>query len=162
MDALPGEKGGSGIRYTRGIPFVLRVAIDGGGIEESKKAKAEWGDALLRLEEIKRLAIDRGFVELAVCAYRAIAVIQDEYLNQPEQALQALDAGIALASDQAYLVEDQKGTVLYRQKKYQEAIGIWQRILPVWPVQPPIPDTLPLFACQRAGHCAGLANNWRL
>jgi hypothetical protein len=162
LDTLPPTKRNIAIRYAKQVPFLLGLAIDRAWLLESRKPAPDWAEALASLAAIKQLAVERRFFELAAFALRAIAIVQDEYLNTPDEALSTLDAGIALASAQAYLLEDQKGVVLSRQKKYAEAIAIWKSILPSWPVGQGGLDRSPLFTCQRAGHAAGQIPDWQL
>ena len=50
--------------------------------------------------------------------------------------------------------------IFYRQNKYAEALRIWGRILPTWPIQQNSHEMQPLFICQRAGNAAGHLQDW--
>ena len=50
--------------------------------------------------------------------------------------------------------------IFYRQNKYSEALKIWGRILPNWPIQRKSHEMQPLFVCQRAGNAAGHIQDW--
>ena len=162
VDALPPAKKDAAIGYLRQIPRVLQLAVDRSWIKESDKANPNWNSALTCFDSIRQLAVKWQLVELAALAHRAIAVVEDEYLNHPDKALEAAEKGIALASNQTHVLEDQKAMIFYRQNRYPEALRIWGRILPNWPIQRNSHEIQPLFVCQRAGSAAGQIPDWPL
>ncbi|MGA2657542.1 MAG: hypothetical protein ABSH34_08480 [Verrucomicrobiota bacterium] len=148
--------------YIKRLPLVVRVALDRAWLKESEEVRPDWTRVLTLLAELRQVAVELGLLDMGALAWRATATIHDEFLSAPGEALEALAAGMRLASSHTYLLEHQKGSVLSRQGRCAEALAIWQRILPAWPVQPGVPDTLPLFACEQAGECAGRLKDWPL
>ena len=105
VDALPAQKRDAAIGYLRQMPRVLQLAVDRSWLKESDKANPDWNSALGCFDAMQKIAVAWKYPDLAALAYRAMAVIQDEYLNHPDRAFEAAEKGIALASNQTRVLE---------------------------------------------------------
>ena len=63
--------------------------------------------------------------EMMAMAAKAIAIVYDEYLDQPEVALHELEKGTKEIGLDASLIRLQRGNVFYRAGRYQEAYDLW-------------------------------------
>lgn len=133
----------------------LHLAIDRVWLQESSSLQPQWPRVLSCLELFVTYAERWALPELAVFAVRASAVIEDEYLSAPERALERIARNIKEYPSFSAVLEDEQAVILYRQKRWGEALGIWKRILPVWPVGPDLCSLQVLFSWQKAGAAAG-------
>jgi len=69
---------------------------------------------------------------LIAALYRAIAVVQGEFLNDKNTALSTLDECQGDLRQKHPVIEDYRATILFQQKKFDDAFSIWQIILPNW------------------------------
>ena len=84
------------------------------------------------LEEISQLALEWQVESLFAGAIQAIAIIQDEYLDNPNAAMETLGRIGSLQWEIERHIYDQRAKLLFRQKEYLSALEIWEKILPGW------------------------------
>jgi hypothetical protein len=127
-------------------------------LSESSVPSPDWTRCLALFERTIILGSAWGLNALVVAAYHALAVIQDEYLHEPEAALASLARGRTQLGDCNPVLENARAMVLFRSRRYQEALQIWEVMLPHWPQGY---DTGPAFAYRYAEICAAEEGDWR-
>lgn len=161
VNAMPAEQQLAVFGYMRKLLFPLRLAIDRAFDEAGDNTPAHWEDVVKQLELFRAAVAGWGISEINSLLARAQVTIHDEHQNRPDLSFKVLEAALARPDRVTYHVEDQLAVLYYRQKKHPEALAIWQRILPAWPVpNRRSSDRSWLYASQRAGHCAGVLDNW--
>ena len=145
----------------KGLLFPLRVAVDRAWCLELEKTDRDWVAVLANLEAFKQEVIAWEIPELQAFVGRAAAAIEDEYRNDAPKAMAILEEVKNVSGSQNHLIEDQRAVVLFRAKKFPEALKIWQEILPTWPITSGSSDNVPLYACERAGKAAAQIPDWK-
>lgn len=56
----------------------------------------------------------------------------EEYSRDPAQAIAALDKVEALVGKSSMILDDERAKVFFHQERYEDALKIWERILPEW------------------------------
>jgi hypothetical protein len=127
-------------------------------LNEASTASPDWTHCIALFERTITLGSAWGLNALLAAAYHAIAVIQDEYLHDPQAALACLAQGRSQLGESYPVLENARAMVLFRSQRYQEALRIWEVVLPHWPQGH---DTGPAFAYRHAGICAAEEGDWR-
>src|SRR5438045_7831715 len=83
------------------------------------------------LRQIAKKGIEWNARPLSTSAFRAIAVMQSENIKDPQAALRTLDEATALIGESQVLT-DQKARVYFYSNQYEEALVIWDNLLPHW------------------------------
>ena len=90
---------------------------------------------------------------------RAKAIIHDEYLHDPDSAHKVLQ-GIISKVGTLPVIEEEQANVYFGQRNYQEALNIYERILPEWNPPSEQLNLGPLEEYRRAAICAAQLNDW--
>lgn len=132
--------------------------IDRAWLQESKLEHPDWNKCLRSLQKTIELAPAWGIPTLAAAAAHAMGVIYDEYLNDPPRAISTIEAAFAQIGP-SILLKDRKATVLFHQRTYQDAITIWEEILPHWH---PSANSYPtfIFSYRLAGIASTEIGDW--
>jgi tetratricopeptide (TPR) repeat protein len=106
--------------------------VDSVWLAESRKEEStrDWTKCLQILEQIIEIAQRRSATALAVAAYKGKAIIWEEYLKDPAEALKILEEGETAIGDDHVALQDYRAKTLFLEKKYEEALTIWRQILP--------------------------------
>lgn len=112
-------------------------------------------------DDAKRYAREWGCTALLEAAARAEAVILEEYKKAPEEALRILEEVESHLSKRSFIIEDGRATTLFHHGRYSEALELWERTLPEWPVPPAgFGSGIPVFSCHKAGVAAMKLEDW--
>jgi tetratricopeptide (TPR) repeat protein len=160
VNGLPDETKRVAIGYLAKMPFPGRLAVERSWFREAEKPNPNWSLIVSNLQAFRERITTWNFPELAAFAARGWAAVEDEYRNDPATALAVLDEALKIPTSHNYLLLDQKALVLFRQKRFAEALTIWESILPTWPVAGKTSDHTGLYASQRAAHAAGTMDKW--
>jgi tetratricopeptide (TPR) repeat protein len=111
----------------------------------------DWKSCIKVFERTIKLAMEWNVPPLAIAAARGLAIVYEEYSRDPAQAIAALDKVEALVGKSSVILDDERAKVFFHQERYEDALKIWERILPEW--HPPTEhyDMMPMFACRNAG-----------
>ncbi len=137
-----------------------RVLIDGIWGTEADRENPDWTRCLQVFDKVIERAIAWDYPHLAAAAARGKATIYDEYLNQPDTAHKVIQDFVSKARSSP-VIEEQQAVIYLHQKRYNEALSIYERILPKW--EPPSGqlDVMPSVACRRAAMCAAHLDDWK-
>jgi len=108
----------------------LRYFIDQAWIEESAKPKPDWDKVIHAIQEMWDASKRWQFPEMIAMAARGISIINDEYLNLSDKALQVLDQGAKQIGSDIALLRQQRGYVFFHCDRYQDAYDQWVSVLP--------------------------------
>jgi hypothetical protein len=109
--------------------YLAMLLIDQVWLDETRASDPDWGKCLSTLERVLRLALQRTARALASAAYRAKAIVQEEYLKSTKDALQTLDEGEASLAGDTLFLKDYRAKIYYFAKQYEDALNIWRRVL---------------------------------
>lgn len=139
----------------------LQLFIDNIWTGELSKPTRDWADVVDALNTARTAGVRWKLPEMIVAAARGIAAVQDEYLAQPDLALATLNAAAQQAGAEALMLRYQRGTIFFRQKRYQEAYDSWGSTLEEWPTDDFEASLQALLAHSHCGIAAGLLGNWQ-
>lgn len=160
INELPDASREAVLSYLPYLVFPLRLMTERAWIQEADKSTPDWPRVLRNLATFRERTAAWRLPQLGSFTARAQAAVEDEYRGDPAAAISVLDEAAKVAGGDIRLIEDQKATVLYREKRHREALDIWERWLPGWKLPKKTADHTFFHASQRAGHCAGVLGNW--
>lgn len=111
----------------------------------------DWKSCIKVFERTIKLAMEWNVLPLAIAAARGLAIVHEEYSRDPAQAIAALDKVEALVGKSSVILDDERAKVFFHQERYEDALKIWERILPEWHPPTEYYDMMPMFACRNAG-----------
>ena len=132
------------------------VFVDGPWLAEHNRKSVNPADAAGRYKRMAERAQSWGVRELAARCHAARAVMFDEYGNDKEAALGALDDGVA-ALEENVVLSRARATILWRHDDYTGAIGILRGIAESIERDDPIERA---FAMREAAISAANTNDW--
>ena len=124
---------------------------------EAQTASPNWTRCIELFERAVRLGGSWGVESLVAAACHALAVIHDEYLDDPQTALSALAKGTAQLGPGYPVLENARAMILYRKGQYKEALHIWETVLSHWQS---VCDVTPAISYRKAEICAIEENDW--
>lgn len=137
------------------MPTDAKWMIDSAWLHESDQANPNWLGALETLDEATSFGMATGCLSLATFSIDAKAVILDEYLKKPRDALQALDVGEALFSEKQPTLLDRRARILGDAGEHEAAILLWKDAFSLWSEQSEPLDSTRAFAARLAAISAG-------
>lgn len=138
--------------------YPLRLAIDRAWSIAVPEKTTDWSQVVADFWAFHKETSNWGIPSLDVFVRRAVAAVEDEYLNNAGRAMEVLS--VDSASEASWLLQDQRALVLFRKSDYKNAARIWREILPNWQVQKDSHDLIPVYACHRAAHASGRVKDW--
>ncbi len=139
-----------------------RVLIDGIWGSEADLENPDWTRCLQVFDKVIERTIVWDYPHLAAAAARGQAMIYDECLDKPEpdNAHNVLQNFISKVGPSP-VIEEEQAAIYLHQKRYKEALSIYERILPKWDPPAGQLDVMPSVACHRAAICAAHLGNWK-
>ena len=137
-----------------------RILIDRVWMDEEDLENSDWTRCLQVYDKVIEKTIAWGYLHIAEAAARGKAIIHEEYLQDPDTAHQVLQ-DIVTKVGTSPVIEDAQATVYFHHKHYQEALEIYERILPEWNLPPEKLDLGPSFGCRHAAICAAHLGDWK-
>ena len=136
-----------------------RLLIDRVWLAEENLENPDWTRCLQVFDKVIERTLAWGYPYIAAASARGKAIIHDEYLHTPDAAHKVLQ-DILSKLGPLPVIEEEQALVYLNQKRYKEALNIYERILPQW--QPPSEklDIGPLEEYRRAAICAACVNDW--
>ena len=136
-----------------------RLLIDGVWLAESKREDPNWTRCFQVFDKVIERSLAWNYPHLTAATARAKAIIHDEYLHDPDTAHKILQ-DIVSKVGALPVIEEEQANVYFGQRNYQEALNIYERILPEW--NPPSEQLKlgPLEEYRRAAICAAQLNDW--
>ena len=136
-----------------------RLLIDGVWWAEANLEKPDWTGCLQVFDKAIEKTMAWGYTHLAAASARGKAIIHDEYLCEPDSAHKVLQ-DIVSKVGALPVIEEEQANVYFRQKRYKEALHIYERILPEWNPPSEQVNLGPLEEYRRAAICAAQLDDW--
>ena len=139
--------------------FNSRILIDSVWLAEAKLENPDWTRCFQVFDKVIERAIAWRYLHIAAASARGKAIIHDEYLHTPDTAHKVLE-DILSKLGPLPVIEEERALVYLHQEHYQEALDIYERILPTW--NPPLEKSGlgPLEGYRRAAICAAHLDDW--
>ena len=137
-----------------------RVLIDGIWLSEADLENPDWTRCLQVFDKVIETTFSWDYPHFAAAAARGKATIYDEYLNEPDTAHKVLQDFVSKARSSP-IIEEQQAVIYLHQKRYKEALSIYERILPNWNTPSGQLDAIPPEGCRRAAMCAAHLGDWK-
>ncbi len=136
-----------------------RLLIDGVWWSEANRENPNWNRCLQVFDKVIEKAIAWGYPHLAAASAKDKAIIHYECLDNPDAAHRVLQDIVSKVGT-IPVIELEQANVYLGQKRYKEALSVYDRILPAWN---PSSEKLcigPPEEYRRAAICAAHLNDW--
>jgi hypothetical protein len=143
-----------------GYNIDCRVLIESIYLHEEKQENPDWTRCLQVYDKVIEKTIEWGYPHIAAASSRGKAIIHDEYLNAHNTAHQVYQ-DIILKVGALPVIEEGQAVVYIRHGHYQEALDIYERILPEWHQSSERFGVGPLEEYRRAAICAAYLDDWK-
>ena len=129
-------------------------------LTEEKLENPNWTRCLEVFDKVIEKTIAWGYPYIAAASARIKAITHDEKLSDPGTAHKVLQ-GIISKLGTLPTIEEAQAVVYFNQKRYKDALNIYERILPKW--NPPSEELNigPLEEYRRAAICAAYLDDWK-
>ena len=137
-----------------------QLLINGASLAEANCENPDWTRCIEVFNKVIEKTIEWDYPHIAAASARGKAIIYDEYLNNPDTAHTVLQ-DIASKVGDLSIIEEERALVYLHQKRYKEALNIYERLLPEW--NPPSEQLGigPLEEYRRAAICAASLDDWK-
>lgn len=135
------------------------LLIDGVWWSEANRENPNWNRCLQVFDKVIEKAIAWGYPHLAAASAKDKAIIHYECLDNPDAAHRVLQDIVSKVGTLP-VIELEQANVYLGQKRYKEALNVYERILPEW--KPPSENLGigPLEEYRRAAICAAQLEDW--
>ena len=159
LDELDAKSRGLLLANFTGDSVESRILIDAVWLAEANRENPDWTRCLEVFDKVIEKTIEWGYSHIAAASAKGKAIIHDEKLNDPDTAHQILQ-DISLKIGTLPLVAEEQALVYLHQKRYKDALNIYERLLPEW--NPPSEQLGigPLEEYRRAAICAAHLDDW--
>ena len=137
-----------------------RILIGGVWLSEANRKNPDWRRCLHVFDKVIEKTIAWGYPHIAAAAAKGKAIIHDEKLGTPDTAHRVLQDVASRVGTLPVIVEEQ-AMVYFRQKHYQKALNIYERLLPEWSPPSEQLNIGPLEEYRRAAICAASLGDWK-
>ena len=136
-----------------------RLFIDGVWWSEVNRENPDWQRCLQVFDKVIEKTLAWGYPHLAAASARSKAIIHYENLHNPDAAHKVLQDFVSKVG-KLPVIEREQANVYLSQKRYKEALSIYERILPEWNLSSEKLGIGPLEEYRRAAICAAHLNDW--
>ena len=137
-----------------------RVLIDGIWGSEADIENPDWERCLHVFDKVIKKTTDWSYPHFAAAAARGKAMVYDECLGEPDTAHKILQDFVSKVGP-SLIIEEEQAAIYLHQKRYEEALSIYERILPEWNPPSGQLDVMPPEGCRRAAMCAAHLDDWK-
>ena len=137
-----------------------RVLIDGIWGSEADLENPDWERCLHVFDKVIEKTIAWNYPHFAAAAARGKAMVYDECLDEPDTAHKVLQDFVSKVGPSP-IIEEEQAAIYLHQKHYEEALSIYERILPEWSPPSGQLDVMPPEGCRRAAMCAAHLDDWK-
>ena len=137
-----------------------RIMIENIYLQEEKLENPDWTRCLQVYDKVIEKTIEWGYPHIAAASSRGKAVIHDEYLKDHNTAHQVYQ-DIIFKVGALPVIEEGQAVVYIHHGHYQEALDIYERILPEWYKASERFGVGPLEEYRRAAICAAYLDDWK-
>ena len=129
-------------------------------LTEEKLENPNWPRCLEVFDKVTEKTIAWGYPYIAAASARIKAITHDEKLSDPDTAHKVLQDIISKLGPLP-TIEEAQAVVYFNQKRYKDALNIYERILPKWNPPSEQLNIGPLEEYRRAAICAAYLDNWK-
>ncbi len=129
-------------------------------LTEEKLENPNWTRCLETFDNVIEKTIAWGYPYIAAASARIKAITHDEKLNDPDTAHKVLQDIISKLGTLP-TIEEAQAVVYFNQKRYKDALNIYERLLPKWNPPSDQVDIGPLEEYRRAAMCAANLDDWK-
>ena len=129
-------------------------------LTEEKLENPNWTRCLEAFDKVIEKTIAWGYPYITAASARIKAITHDEKLSDPDTAHKVLQDIISKLGTLP-TIEEAQAVVYFNQKRYKDALNIYERILPKWNPPSEQLNIGPLEEYRRAAICAAYLDNWK-
>ena len=129
-------------------------------LTEGKLENPNWTRCLEVFDKVIEKTIAWGYPYIAAASARIKAITHDEKLSDPDTAHKVLQ-DITSKLGTLPTIEEAQAVVYFNQKRYKDALSIYERILPKWNPPSEQVNIGPLEEYRRAAICAAYLSDWK-
>ncbi len=129
-------------------------------LTEETLENPNWTRCLETFDKVIEKTIAWGYPYIAAASARIKAITHDEKLNDPDTAHKVLQDIISKLGPLP-TIEEAQAVVYFNQKRYKDALNIYERILPKWNLPSEQLNIGPLEEYRRAAICAAYLDDWK-
>jgi tetratricopeptide (TPR) repeat protein len=144
----------------RKLPLELRLIVDKVWLAEAEKSQPDWPRVIALFRQINRYGEKWNIPELRIAASKAVALVNDEYLNNQDAALAELDKARDTEHLDSYLLDDQRAATLFHAGRKGEALRSWEEAFARWPEAVEPHDATAGLSARIAGMAAADLGDW--
>ena len=137
-----------------------RILIENIYLEEEKLENPDWAKCLQVYDKVIERSLAWNYPHIAALSARGKAIIHDEYLKDADTAHKVLQDIVSKVGTLP-VIEEGQAVVYLHQRHYQEALRIYERILPEWYQSSERFSVGPLKEYRRAAICAAYLDDWK-
>ena len=137
-----------------------RILIENIYLQEEKLENPDWTRCLQVYNKVIEKTLAWGYPHIAALSARGKAIIHDEYLEDADSAHKVFQ-DITLKVGALPVIEEGQAVVYIRHGHYQEALDIYERILPEGYQSSERFGVGPLEEYRRAAICAAYLDDWK-
>ena len=137
-----------------------RILIENIYLEEEKLENPDWAKCLQVYDKVIERSLAWNYPHIAALSARGKAIIHDEYLKDADTAHKVLQDIVSKVGTLP-VIEEGQAVVYLHQRHYQEALRIYERILPEWYQSSERFSVGPLEEYRRAAICAAYLDDWK-
>ena len=129
-------------------------------LTEEKLENPNWTKCLEVFDKVIKKTIAWGYPYIAAASARIKAITHDEKLSDPDTAHKVLQDIISKLGTLP-TIEEAQAVVYFNQKRYKDALNIYERIFPKWNPSSEQSNIGPLEEYRRAAICAAYLDDWK-
>ena len=137
-----------------------QLLISGVWLAEANLENPDWTRCLEVFDKVIEKTIAWGYPYIAAASARIKAITHDEKLSDPDTAHKVLQDIISKLGTLP-TIEEAQAVVYFNQKRYKDALNIYERILPKWNPPSEQLNIGPLEEYRRAAICAAYLDDWK-
>ncbi len=137
-----------------------QLLINSVWLAEEKLENPNWARCLETFDKVIEKTIAWGYPYIAAASARMKAITHDEELNDPDTAHKVLQ-DITSRLGTLPTIEEAQAVVYLNQKRYKDALNIYERILPNWDPPSEQVNIGPLEEYRKAAICAANLDDWK-
>jgi energy-coupling factor transporter ATP-binding protein EcfA2 len=125
-----------------------RHVINSLWLDEDKKEEQDWDGIINILDSYHEYFKENDFETLQIATICAKSIVLDEYLDRSEEAFELLQSSLnSLPKNQ--ILKDRLAAFHHLHDEHEEAINIWDELLPNWEVNTDEFDSDSIFSCRK-------------
>ena len=137
-----------------------RILIESIILLEEKQENPDWTKCLKVYDKVIEKSLVWGYPHIAALSARGKAIIHDEFLDDPITSHKVI-YDITLKVVVLPEIQEEEAVIYFRHGHYQEALAIYESILPEWHIASERFGISPLEGYRTAAICAANLGEWK-